>query len=61
MSVVTRLDGRSKVNNSIQVFDKSGALLATIEALDTEVRLRIATSDDIKIVKSNGAVLKRKK
>lgn len=72
MAVQTRLDARSKRNNSVLIYDKNGALLCSIEAvsnkdaegdigkLANEVNLRITTSDDVQIVKSNGVVLRKK-
>lgn len=61
MSVVTRIDARSKNNNSFQITDKSGRILAIVETLGNETQLRISSSDDVEIVKSNGVKLKRKK
>lgn len=60
MSVVTRIDSRSKKNNSLQLRTRDGKLLAVIEALSPETLLRVGTSDDVVVVKSNGAVLERK-
>lgn len=71
MSVITRIDARSSKNNSIQVQDLDGNILLVIEAmpnpnegsqenLRNELNLRIQTSDKVKLVKSNGAVLRKK-
>ena len=61
MSVVTRIDSRSENNNSFQIRNAvSGKVLAVVETLCPETRLRIGTGDDVVIVKSNGAILKRK-
>lgn len=72
MAVTTRIDARSQRNNSIQIQDKSGNILAVIEVvgntdkdvgiakLRNETNLRIQTADDIKIVKASGVVLRKK-
>lgn len=71
MSVMTRIDARSQNNNSIQVHDSDGNILAVIEAvksveesnipkLRNEANLRVTTADGIKIVKGNGAILRKK-
>ena len=72
MAVTTRIDARSQRNNSIQIQDKSGNILAVIEVvgktdkdvgiakLRNEANLRIQTADDIKIVKASGVVLRKK-
>lgn len=72
MAVTTRIDARSQRNNSIQIQDKSGNILAAIEVvsntgkdvgiakLRNEANLRIQTADDIKIVKASGVVLRKK-
>lgn len=61
MSVVTRLDSRSKKNNSFHVVDAiSGKLLVVVQAVGNETQLSISSDDSVKIVKSNGAVLQRK-
>lgn len=72
MAVVTRIDARSRRNNSIQVQDLDGNILCTIEAikndnpegdvhnLRNELNLRFQTSDKVKLVKSNGVVLRKK-
>lgn len=71
MSVITRIDARSQSNNSIQIHDKDGEIIAVIEAvksteekkvskLRNESNLRITTADGIKIVKGNGAILRKK-
>lgn len=61
MSVVTRIDSRSKKNNKLVIQHSDGTVLATIEALSIETTLRVGTADDVVVVKSNGAVLERKK
>lgn len=61
MSVVTRLDSRSKNNNSFHVVDAiSGKLLVVVQAVGNETQLSISSDESVKIVKSNGAVLQRK-
>lgn len=72
MAVVTRIDARSKRNNSLQITDVNGNILCSIEAvkntnvattdetLRNEVTIRIHTADGIQIVKGNGAVLRKK-
>lgn len=71
MSVITRIDARSQSNNSIQIHDKDGEIIAVIEAvksteekkvskLRNESNLRITTADGIKIVKGNGAILRKR-
>lgn len=60
MSVVTRIDARSATNNSLQLRDACGNVLATIETLTPETKLRIDTGNGMSIVKSNGTVIKRK-
>ncbi|AWN08631.1 hypothetical protein HOT32_gp48 [Erwinia phage Faunus] len=72
MAVVTRIDARSKRNNSLQICDANGVILCSIEAvkntnvgtsdetLRNEVTIRIHTADDVQIVKGNGAVLRKK-
>lgn len=72
MAVQTRIDARSKQNNSLTIKDAQGNILCTIEAVSNkdaagdigklvnEVNLRIHTSDGIQIVKSNGVVLRKK-
>ena len=72
MSVITRIDARSKKNNSLQIQDLDGNILCTIEAvrndnpddssqnLRNEMNLRVQTSDKVNLVKSNGVVLRKK-
>lgn len=71
MAVITRIDARSKSNNSIHIQDTFGNIIATIEVmpiesgsdvtkLRNEANLRIQTADDIRIVKHSGAVLRKK-
>lgn len=72
MAVTTRIDARSQRNNSIQIQDKGGNILAVIEVvgntdkdvgitkLRNEANLRIQTAYDIKIVKASGVVLRKK-
>lgn len=61
MSVITRIDSRSKTNNGFQVRDLNGNVLVWVEALSPETQLRIGTSDKVVVVKSNGAELTRKR
>lgn len=62
MSVVTRIDSRSKNNSGFEIRDaETGKTLVFVEALGHETELRISSSDAVKIVKSNGVELKRKK
>ena len=70
MAVITRIDARSCKNNSLQIQDLEGNILCTIEAfsnievdkgkLGHEATLRIHTSSNVQIVKSNGVVLRKK-
>jgi len=60
MGVITRIDSRSGVNNSFQLRNADGVIIASIESLSTNVKLSITTAAGIRIVKSNGAILKRK-
>lgn len=60
MSVLTRIDARSPDNNGFQLRDASGNIIATVETLSNKVKLRITTAQNVTVVKSNGAVLKRK-
>ena len=70
MAVITRIDARSRCNNSIQVQDLDGNILCVIEAVSNpgvdpakavhEANLRFQTADGIKLVKGNGAVLRKK-
>ena len=72
MAVTTRIDARSQRNNSIQIQDKDGKILVTIEVvgnsdkdadiakLRNEANLRIQTAGDIQIVKASGVVLRKK-
>lgn len=69
MAVTTRIDARSKKNNSFQIQDLDGNILCTIEAIQSsspdsgkhafESNLRIHTSDKIQIVKGNGTTLRK--
>ena len=70
MAVITRIDARSRQNNSIQIQDLDGNILCTIEAVSNpeadaskachEANLRLHTSSNIQIVKGNGVVLRKK-
>lgn len=60
MSVVTRIDSRSENNSSIQLLDANGNILAIVKALSPSCHCEITSRSDIKVVKENGAVLKRK-
>lgn len=71
MAVQTRIDARSSVNSSIQIQDADGKILATVEVvrsneesnigkLRNEANLRITTANDVRIVKQNGAILRRR-
>jgi len=60
MSVITRIDSRSKNNAGFQIRDLEGNILAVIETLGTETVLQISTSASVEVVKSNGVKLKRK-
>lgn len=71
MAVQTRIDARSSVNSSIQIQDADGKILATVEVvrsneesnigkLRNEANLRITTASDVRIVKQNGAILRRR-
>ncbi|QIS79369.1 hypothetical protein HWD31_gp69 [Pantoea phage vB_PagM_SSEM1] len=62
MSVITRIDARSKNNAGFEIRDAAtGKTLVFVETLGAETELRISSSDDVEIVKSNGVKLKRKK
>ncbi|QHJ79820.1 MAG: hypothetical protein [Caudoviricetes sp.] len=60
MSVVTRIDSRSDNNKSLQLQDADGNIIAVIRALTPSSQYELTTHRDVVIVKSNGAVLKRK-
>lgn len=71
MAVTTRIDARSQRNNSIQLQDGQGNILAVIEVvpsepgagidkLRNEANLRLQTSDGVRIVKASGAILRKK-
>lgn len=70
MAVITRLDARSRKNNSLQIQDLDGNILCVVEAVSTvesdcvklkhESNLRLHTSDKIQIVKGNGTILRKK-
>lgn len=70
MAVSTRLDARSQRNNSLTLKNEAGDVLAVIEVvgsmsegeekLRNEANLRIHTKGDIRVVKANGAVLRKK-
>ncbi|QQV88355.1 hypothetical protein pEaSNUABM27_00053 [Erwinia phage pEa_SNUABM_27] len=62
MSVITRIDARSKNNTGFEIRDAvTGKTLVIVETLGTETELRISSSEAVEIVKSNGVKLKRKK
>jgi len=61
MSVITRIDARSKNNTGFQIRDLKGNILAHIETLGSDTVLQISTSDTVEVVKSNGVKLKRKR
>lgn len=55
MSLKTRLDGRSEGNESFQIKDKEGAVLAEVKILDgLSTTLEISTNDGLYIEKPNG-------
>jgi hypothetical protein len=70
MAVITRIDARSRQNNSIQIQDLDGNILCTIEAVSNlestsdkarhEANLRLHASSNVQIVKGNGVVLRKK-
>lgn len=70
MAVITRIDARSRKNNSLQIQDLEGNILCTIEAVSNtgvdkgklghEATLRLHTSSNVQIVKGNGVVLRKK-
>lgn len=60
MSVVTRIDARSKDNDSLTLVDNEGNIVATIQTQSNDTILRISTSCNVTVVKSNGKELKRK-
>lgn len=72
MSVITRIDARAQRNCSFQLQDSEGNILAVVEVVPNtneevdvakfrnEANLRIHTHDNVRIVKGNGAVLRKK-
>ena len=55
MSIKTRLDGRSKDNNSLQIKDSEGNVLADITLLDASgSTLDISTKEGLYIEKPSG-------
>ena len=55
MSLVTRLDGRSQNNNSFQIINIEGKIIAEISIKDNfSATLEITTQPDLHIKKSNG-------
>lgn len=61
MSVITRIDSKSKKNSGFSLVDSAGNVIATIAAVSLSANLSIETAVGYKVVKSNGAVLERKK
>lgn len=68
MSLITRIDARSRSNSSLQIQDLDGNVLCEISAAPSkgqnnmekfrnEAHLKISASDAVRIVKSNGTVL----
>lgn len=61
MGLKTRLDGRAKDNNSFEVKDASGEVIAEITLLDFQgVTLEVSTEGELYIEKPNGWSSKRK-
>jgi hypothetical protein len=55
MSLITRLDGRSKGNESLTIKDSKGEEIATIKLLgESSSTLEITTKEDLTISKPNG-------
>jgi len=55
MSLKTRLDGRSEDNNSFQIKDKDGQVIAEIKLVDNlGSTLEISTQEGLHIEKPNG-------
>ena len=55
MSLKTRLDGKSDINNSFEILDKEGDVVAEISAANkSSVQLEIVTPSGSKIRKKNG-------
>lgn len=55
MSLKTRLDGRTKENNSFQIKDNQGQVLANIKLLNSSgSTLEISTKDGLHIEKPGG-------
>ncbi len=55
MSLKTRLDGRSKDNNSLQIKDDDGKVIVEIKVLDkVSTTLDIVTAQGLHIEKPNG-------
>jgi hypothetical protein len=55
MSLITRLDGRSKGNESLTIKDSEGEEIATIKLLgESSSTLEITTKEDLTISKPNG-------
>jgi hypothetical protein len=55
MSLITRLDGRSKGNESFTIKDSKGEEIATIKLLgDSSSALEVSTKEGMTISKPNG-------
>ena len=55
MSLKTRLDGRSKNNNTLYLKDSQGNIIGQITLLDSQsVNLEVVTRKDYTIEKNNG-------
>lgn len=71
MAVITRIDSRSAKNNSVQLRNEAGEIIAIIEVVPSadgtdiakmrnESNLRISAANGVEIVKGNGASLRKK-
>jgi hypothetical protein len=55
MSLITRLDGRTKSNSSIEIKNNSGEVLAKVTLLDNSgTTLEVSTLDGLYIEKPSG-------
>jgi len=55
MSLKTRLDGRSKKNNTLYIKDSKGNVVGTLVLLDSHSsNIEVTTSKDYHIEKNNG-------
>jgi len=61
MGLKTRLDGRSKDNNSFQIKDNAGFVVAEVKLLDSNgVNLEVSTEEGMHLEKPSGWTSQRK-